>query len=153
VHASKIQTNTTFDYDIVSKTRDDAISFPDIPIRFESCSCNSTSVPLYKGYYMPVPRRSYLSRSEFFLQITEIFVAGEGGEEGSPEEGDKLEGDEDTGSMTPNSAASPPPPEEDAASPTPGDVPTPSSPRSVSEDPLNCRYIIATPLTSSAILS
>ncbi|XP_068897846.1 protein tiptop isoform X2 [Tenebrio molitor] len=63
----------------------------------------------------------------------------EGGEEGSPEEGDKLEGDEDTGSMTPNSAASPPPPEEDAASPTPGDVPTPSSPRSVSEDPLNCR--------------
>ncbi|EFA10732.1 teashirt-like protein [Tribolium castaneum] len=63
----------------------------------------------------------------------------EGGEEGSPEEGDKLEGDEDTGSMTPNSAASPAPPEEEAASPTPGDVPTPSSPRSISEDPLNCR--------------
>ncbi|KAJ3642574.1 hypothetical protein Zmor_025339 [Zophobas morio] len=91
--------------------------------------------------------RSGWQRAWCFLRIPGINcalsyparVAGEGGEEGSPEEGDKLEGDEDTGSMTPTSAASPVPPEEEATSPTPGDVPTPSSPRSVNEDPLNCR--------------
>ncbi|KAJ8968051.1 hypothetical protein NQ314_002489 [Rhamnusium bicolor] len=59
---------------------------------------------------------------------------GEGGEEGSPEEGDKLEGDEDTGSMTPTSAVSPAPPEDDASSPTPGDLLTPTSPRSTNDD-------------------
>ncbi|KAJ8917676.1 hypothetical protein NQ315_005123, partial [Exocentrus adspersus] len=61
----------------------------------------------------------------------------EGGEEGSPEEGDKLEGEEDTGSMTPTSAVSPAPPEDEASSPTPGDVLSPPSPRSANEDARN----------------
>ncbi|CAH0555591.1 unnamed protein product [Brassicogethes aeneus] len=61
----------------------------------------------------------------------------EGGEEGSPEEGDKLDGEEDTGSMTPTSAVSPAPQDDEAQSPTPGDMPSPGTPRSMNED--NCR--------------
>lgn len=68
-------------------------------------------------------------------------VTGEGGDEGSPGEGDKLEGEEDTGSMTPTSAVSPVPPEEEATSPTPGDIPSPTSPRSGPEDTTNCRLV------------
>lgn len=68
-----------------------------------------------------------------------FFVSGEGGEEGSQDEGDKLEGEEDVGSMTPTSAVSPGPNEDEATSPTPGDVLTPTSPRSFNEDPTNCR--------------
>ncbi|XP_050304441.1 protein tiptop isoform X2 [Anthonomus grandis grandis] len=57
----------------------------------------------------------------------------EGGEEGSPEEGDdKLEGEEETGSMTPTSVT---PPIEEGQSPPPGDVPSPDgSPRSFNEE-------------------
>ncbi|XP_060529065.1 protein tiptop isoform X2 [Cylas formicarius] len=62
----------------------------------------------------------------------------EGGEEGSPEEGEKLEGEEDGGSMTPTSS-SPVPPEDEALSPPPGDVPSPTSPRSVNEDSTHIR--------------
>lgn len=51
----------------------------------------------------------------------------EGGEEGSPEDGDKVEGDEESGSMTPNSAASPSPGDDDVSSPPPGDLPSPRS--------------------------
>lgn len=59
-------------------------------------------------------------------------VSGEGGEE-LPEGSEKLEGDEDSGSMTPTSAASPAPGDEDINSPPAGDLP--SSPRSsVHED-------------------
>ncbi|XP_066254154.1 protein tiptop isoform X2 [Euwallacea similis] len=58
----------------------------------------------------------------------------EGGEEGSPEEGDdKQEAEEETGSITPTSA-SPPPIGEDGQSPPPGDVPSPTSPRSINDD-------------------
>lgn len=66
-----------------------------------------------------------------------FFVSGEGGEEGSPEEGDKLEGDEDNDSMTPTS--SPNHIDEDVSSPPPGDLPSPTSPRSVIEDGVNER--------------
>ncbi|XP_076253506.1 zinc finger domain-containing protein tiptop isoform X2 [Rhynchophorus ferrugineus] len=57
----------------------------------------------------------------------------EGGEDGSPDEGEKLEGEEDAGSATPTST-SPTPAEEDAQSPQAGDVPSPTSPRSVNDD-------------------
>nr|XP_023018315.1 protein tiptop-like [Leptinotarsa decemlineata] len=65
-------------------------------------------------------------------------LLGEGGEEGSPEEGEKLEGDEDIESMTPTSAASPAPNEDEASSPPPGDVLSPTSPRSPCGDPNIC---------------
>ncbi|KAJ8975758.1 hypothetical protein NQ317_002503 [Molorchus minor] len=73
---------------------------------------------------------------DMFLNNSQ-FVSGEGGEEGSAEEGDKLDGEEDTGSMTPTSAASPAPHDDEATSPTPGDVLTPPSPRSTNEDTRN----------------
>lgn len=66
-------------------------------------------------------------------------VSGEGGEEGSPEEGDKLDGEEDTESMTPTSPASPNQLEEDGSSLPPGDIPSPASPRSVNDDAANDR--------------
>lgn len=68
-----------------------------------------------------------------------FLLSGEGGEEGSPEEGEKLDGDEDTESMTPTSPASPNQIDDDAASPPPGDVPSPTSPRSVNDDAGNDR--------------
>nr|CAH7753221.1 unnamed protein product [Callosobruchus chinensis] len=71
------------------------------------------------------------SRQYFYIFSV---VSGEGGEEGSPEEGEKLEGEEEAGSMTPTSAASLEPNEEEASSPTPGDILSPGSPRSPQED-------------------
>ncbi|CAH1188036.1 unnamed protein product [Phyllotreta striolata] len=73
----------------------------------------------------------------FIRKINTIF--GEGGEEGSPEEGDKLEGEDDLESMTPTSATSPAPHEDGVTSPPPGDVLSPNSPRSPIEDTSICR--------------
>lgn len=56
-----------------------------------------------------------------------VVVAGEGGEE--LPEGEKLDGDEDSGSMT---SGSPGPGDEEANSPAPGDLPSPRS--SIHED-------------------
>lgn len=64
-----------------------------------------------------------------------LFVSGEGGEEGGIEDGDKLEGDEESGTMTPNSAVSLAPGDEDVNSPPAGDLASPRSPRSYNEDP------------------
>ncbi|KAK9709080.1 C2H2 type zinc-finger (2 copies) [Popillia japonica] len=68
-----------------------------------------------------------------------LFVSGEGGEEGGEEggieDGDKLEGDEESGTMTPNSAVSLAPGDEDVNSPPAGDLASPRSPRSYNEDP------------------
>lgn len=80
----------------------------------------------------------------FLIKATCLFnmvfpLSGEGGEEGSPEEGEKLEGEEDTESMTPTSPASPNQLDEDASSPPPGDIPSPGSPRSVNDDAANDR--------------
>lgn len=66
-----------------------------------------------------------------------FYFSGEGGEEGSPEEGDKLEGEEDNESMTPTS--SPNHIDEDVPSPPPGDLASPNSPRSLIEDGPNER--------------
>ncbi|KAK9879844.1 hypothetical protein WA026_008348 [Henosepilachna vigintioctopunctata] len=68
-------------------------------------------------------------------------MVGEGGEDCSPEEGDRLEGDEETGSNTPTSAASPLPADEDAPSPNAGDIPSPASPRSINDEG-RCRETI-----------
>lgn len=82
----------------------------------------------------------------FLIKATSLFnafffSAGEGGEEGSPEEGEKLEGEEDTESMTPTSPVSPNQIEDDANSPPPGDIPSPASPRSINDDAANDRYV------------
>ncbi|XP_028130733.2 protein tiptop-like [Diabrotica virgifera virgifera] len=73
-----------------------------------------------------------------FIRKINTFL-GEGGEEGSPEEGEKLEGDDDLESMTPTSAASPAPNEDEVSSPPPGDILSPHSPRSPVEDTRICR--------------
>lgn len=68
-----------------------------------------------------------------------MFLPGEGGEEGSPDDGDKLEGDDDNESVTPTSGNSPSHIDDDVVSPAPGDVPSPTSPRSVNDEPCNER--------------
>lgn len=57
----------------------------------------------------------------------------EGGDEGSPEDGEKMEGDDESGSISPVSAVSPSAQEEDGASPNP-ELPSPTSPRSINDE-------------------
>ncbi|XP_022917744.2 protein tiptop isoform X2 [Onthophagus taurus] len=65
----------------------------------------------------------------------------EGGEEGAIEDGEKLEADEDSGSMTPNSAISPTPGDEEPHSPTAGDLASPRSPTSIGEEPVYTNHL------------
>lgn len=65
-----------------------------------------------------------------------ILFSGEG--EGSPEDNDKIDGDDESGTMTPNSAVSPAPGGDEASSPPPGALLSPKSPHSVGGDSSHC---------------
>ncbi|XP_057668541.1 protein tiptop-like isoform X2 [Diorhabda carinulata] len=73
-----------------------------------------------------------------FIRKINTFL-GEGGEEGSPEEGEKIEGEDELESMTPTSATSPAQNEDEVSSPPPGDILSPNSPRSPSGNTSLCR--------------
>ncbi|KAF5278377.1 hypothetical protein FQA39_LY05866 [Lamprigera yunnana] len=73
---------------------------------------------------------------------------GEGEGEGSPDDNEKVDGDDESGTMTPNSAASPAPGGDEASSPPPGALLSPKSTQSVDNDSSHCNQSLEKGQTS-----